>query len=489
MKRTLCLILCIAILLGITGCNNTTDISTHPTTSSSTTVQDTTHSSSDREPLPTSPTEPSEFPTPVTCEHEFKTVARKDSTCTQKGYVDYVCKLCGLAKAQDLAATGHKFMDATCAVPKTCSVCGTTEGKELGHHYPAGQSTCSRCGTTPPAPNCEHSYQLSNKVDATCTENGSVTYTCSKCSYHYSAPYPAKGHSFLDATCLAAPNCKVCGVTSGDPLGHKFGEDHLCSRCGVEDPNKPEQKPDEPLDPDELPPLGFFTITVRNKSGKTIADVMVTVFVDNSPTAAGSARTDANGKASIPVSIGDSYKVVLSLIPPGYGAKESYTFRSLNANITLTTTPVLNPNDHSNGQYKVGSTMADFTLTDTNGNSYTLSELLKSKNVVILNFWFVSCTPCKNEFPYFEEFYPQYSDDVQLLALSHFDSESAIRQLQKDMGLTFPMVRENIGMQKGFNLSSYPTTVVIGQGMKILKIHTGSYDREEVQALFESYAG
>lgn len=488
MKRTLCLILCIVTLLSITGCNNATDISTSPTTSSSTTVQDTTLSSSDQHTLPSSPTEPSETPDPIICGHQFEIVACQDSTCTKKGCIDYACKLCGLAKAEDLAPTGHKFMDATCAVPKTCSACGITEGKELGHHFSAGQATCSRCGTTPPAPNCEHSYQLSNKVAATCTENGSVTYTCSKCSYHYSAPYPAKGHNFLDATCLAAQSCKLCGVTSGDPLGHKFGADYLCSRCGVEDPNKPEPKPDEPLDPDELPPLGFFTITVRNKSGKTMADVMVTVFVDNAPTAAGSARTDTNGKASIPVSIGDSYKVVLSLLPPGYSAKESYTFRSLNANVTLTTIPVLNPNDHSNAQYKVGSTMADFTLTDTNGISYTLSELLKTKNAVILNFWYVSCTPCKNEFPYFEEFYPQYTEDIQLLALSHMDSESKIRQLQKDMGLTFPMICENIGFQKGFNLSHYPTTVVIGQGMRILEIHTGSYSRENVQALFETYA-
>ena len=29
----------------------------------------------------------------------------------------------------------HKFADATCIEPKTCKVCGETEGKPLGHDW------------------------------------------------------------------------------------------------------------------------------------------------------------------------------------------------------------------------------------------------------------------------------------------------------------------------------------------------------------------
>ena len=56
--------------------------------------------------------------------------------CTESG----VCKRCG----EEVHATGHKWKEATCTTPKTCSVCGTTEGNALGHTTANG--TCTRCG-------------------------------------------------------------------------------------------------------------------------------------------------------------------------------------------------------------------------------------------------------------------------------------------------------------------------------------------------------
>ena len=53
-----------------------------------------------------------------------------------------------------LCACGHthKWVEATCTEPKTCSKCGETEGKALGHKWiPATftePETCSVCGET-----------------------------------------------------------------------------------------------------------------------------------------------------------------------------------------------------------------------------------------------------------------------------------------------------------------------------------------------------
>lgn len=47
---------------------------------------------------------------------------------------------------------GHTWVDATCTEPKTCSVCGTTEGEALGHEWKnatlEAPKTCTRCGKT-----------------------------------------------------------------------------------------------------------------------------------------------------------------------------------------------------------------------------------------------------------------------------------------------------------------------------------------------------
>ncbi|MGM9586364.1 MAG: hypothetical protein ACI3VA_02600 [Candidatus Limivicinus sp.] len=55
------------------------------------------------------------------CEHEWV-----DATCTEPK----TCSLCGNTEGKPL---GHTWEEATCAEPKTCSLCGETEGEALGH--------------------------------------------------------------------------------------------------------------------------------------------------------------------------------------------------------------------------------------------------------------------------------------------------------------------------------------------------------------------
>ena len=182
----------------------------------------------------------------------------------------------------------------------------------------------------------------------------------------------------------------------------------------------------------------------------------------------------------------DSYTVKLSNIPSGFAAKESYTFKSTRVNINLSTLSVISPTDHSQANYKVGSTMGDFTLTDTDGNSYTLSQLLKEKELIILDFWYVNCAPCKAEFPYFEAISKKY-DNVQILTMNHLDRESDIIALREQMGVTFPMISENIGFQQGFGIQAYPFTVFIDGNGRILKIHNTMFSNQaELEAVIES---
>ena len=51
---------------------------------------------------------------------------------------------------------GHVWQDATCTLPRTCSVCQTTEGEALGHDweqpYCVTTKTCTRCSATEEAP-------------------------------------------------------------------------------------------------------------------------------------------------------------------------------------------------------------------------------------------------------------------------------------------------------------------------------------------------
>lgn len=227
-----------------------------------------------------------------------------------------------------------------------------------------------------------------------------------------------------------------------------------------------------------------FTATIRDESKQLISNVMVTIYTENESQ---SAVTDHKGVARLQLHPSSSYKVVLTNLPADYEAKSEYNFNSTTVNITLRKKAVQNEADHSKARYDVGNTMTDFTLTDTDGNDYRLSELLKEKKLIILDFWFTSCEPCKQEFPYFEAAVQKYADDVILLAVNPFDTNATIRQFREQMNryvdtkISFPLLRDTCNLYMGFEVTNYPTTVFVDSNGYILDIHTGMFP--SVQAL------
>lgn len=55
----------------------------------------------------------------------------------------------------------------------------------------------------------------------------------------------------------------------------------------------------------------------------------------------------------------------------------------------------------------LGGPMPDFTVSTLDGGTFTLSDALKEKDAVLVNFWATWCGPCAFEFPYLEEAYEQ----------------------------------------------------------------------------------
>lgn len=84
---------------------------------------------------------------------------------------------------------------------------------------------------------CKHDYQITAYTKPTCTENGSQTYKCVKCSDTYSENVPAAGHDWENATCTSPKTCKICQETSGSANGHDWKSatckaPKTCKDCG-----------------------------------------------------------------------------------------------------------------------------------------------------------------------------------------------------------------------------------------------------------------
>ncbi len=131
--------------------------------------------------------------------------------------------------------------------------------------------------------------------------------------------------------------------------------------------------------------------------------------------------------------------------------------------------------DLSRQTLTVGDRMYDFTATDMDGNTVTLSERLRDKELVVLNFWFANCIYCQREFPAMNEFYAAHSDTVEMLALNPVDTDATIRSFcEANPDLTIPMLSVPRSWADAFSVTGYPTTVVIDKEGTVRAIHVGA---------------
>lgn len=262
----------------------------------------------------------------------------------------------------------------------------------------------------------------------------------------------------------------------------------LCiSMCAPGEQNTP--IPDASNTPDVGTEKMLYTIQVQSESGLPLPEIGVYVYTDSTMTElVWFARTDAEGKLSFTDAVSNSFVAVLKDVPAGYLAEEQYRLTGENTQIVLSAG--LMEGDLNNITYKLGDVMLDFTVTDTDGKEYKLSELLEQKKAIVLNFWYLQCEPCKSEFPYLQDAYAQFSDDVAVLAMNPVNADSEeIAKFRQENGYTFPMAACDPAWEKAMQLTAYPTTVVIDRFGNICFTHRGSITEAGVfEAMFRFYA-
>ena len=152
------------------------------------------------------------------CEHTY------DNAC------DATCNECGETRG----VGAHDFADADCLNPKTCTVCGKTEGSALGHEWTTPdvdlcevQSTCSRCGATD-GENKEHTPENDDNDCSTALNCG----VCGKEILAAGEHSPEKD----DGNCTTEQKCTVCGqvAVAAKDAHNDTDHDYLCDNAGCQ---------------------------------------------------------------------------------------------------------------------------------------------------------------------------------------------------------------------------------------------------------------
>ena len=216
-----------------------------------------------------------------------------------------------------------------------------------------------------------------------------------------------------------------------------------------------------------------YQVTLRTQGGMALTGIGVYIYAgDDRSNILDFSQTDENGQVSFDLAVRDDYCAVLSGVPKGYAAEESYAFSGNAALITLTSSLITG--EPMGSPLKAGDVMYDFTVTTPDGTKLTLSEILAEKKLVLLNFWYVGCSWCVEEFPYMQQAYEQYRDDVAIIALNPTDNDSAISLFQSQYGLSFPMASCPMAWTQSFSIQGYPTSVMIDRYGVISLIEEGA---------------
>ncbi len=236
------------------------------------------------------------------------------------------------------------------------------------------------------------------------------------------------------------------------------------------------------------------SVTVKSEGGMKVGGVTVCA-VDASGNVVKEAQTGANGKANLYLDEGE-YTVQLKDIPLGYyitSFGEKLSTQDPDANITLGI-ELVDEEDRAGHIYKVGDVMHDFSIPTFSGETLTLSELLEEKDMVFLNFWYLTCNPCLTEMPWMNNTYndDRYAGQFELIAVhgnQHSAQEAKEELKSKNWNFQFSH-NELTNIASYFPIEGFPTTVIIDRYGVVTVCESGRLENQiECDSLVAKHLG
>ena len=123
-----------------------------------------------------------------------------------------------------------------------------------------------------------------------------------------------------------------------------------------------------------------------------------------------------------------------------------------------------------------GLPFPDLSIQTIDGGTFTLSESLKTHDLVLINFWATWCPPCRMEFPFLQEAWEKYADRVDVIAMSieKTDTLKVLKNFAKENGLTFNIGRDENNLLDKMRGDAIPTTLIVDRDGKVVYVEVGA---------------
>ncbi|HEY0669602.1 MAG TPA: TlpA disulfide reductase family protein, partial [Sphingobacteriaceae bacterium] len=136
--------------------------------------------------------------------------------------------------------------------------------------------------------------------------------------------------------------------------------------------------------------------------------------------------------------------------------------------------------------FETGKRLKDFSVRDLDGNKYKLKDL--AGKVVVLNFWFINCAPCRMEIPDLNKVVTKYKNNTDVVFLGiALDDARSLEDFLKDTPFNYNIVSDGRYEASMYGVKSYPTHVILDRKSNII-FHTHGLAANTVHWIDKSIA-
>ena len=134
----------------------------------------------------------------------------------------------------------------------------------------------------------------------------------------------------------------------------------------------------------------------------------------------------------------------------------------------------------SNSTEWQGKIAPDFELKTTGGETFQVSENV-GKKTIVLNFFATWCGPCREEMPELNRYFNEHkAESFLLVGIDAEEKQDRVDAFLKELKVDFPAGIDEGPIRKQYNVTAFPTTVVIGVDGRVQFYETGGLVNAEV---------
>jgi peroxiredoxin len=233
-----------------------------------------------------------------------------------------------------------------------------------------------------------------------------------------------------------------------------------------------------------------------------IRDISVTDITDKSMTIQWKTNVPANGQIialeqNSSNSVGGwpddkpvlEHKVILEKLTPGtaYILKIKSKDAAGNEATFEGTTPFQTRASRTTTDIKTGEKAPDFSLQSLSGETISLSAQGDKKTMLV--FWMLSCSSCREELPYLQDFWENARPgDLSLLAINIGENENLIKNYAISQKLTFPvLLDQDTSISKKYSIVRYPTIFLLAPDKTVIAVREEQFkNTNEIKEFFSS---